>query len=632
MKRIFKYLTMTVLSASLFFYSCETTELEDLASPNALSADLADADLLLNQVQLNYLGAMQNMQGTSSDLARLTSMFGRNYYQNFSSGTASSMWSNLYSGMLPDIEAIELQNGEDNIYGYHLGISKTMVAHIMMLLVDSVGDVPWSQANQPTAYPSPMVDDDADVYAAAFALLDEAESYLQSSGGGDDLFYGGDAGQWIKVINTLRMRYHLTVGNYAEALAMDNIIATEADDLQFNYGTQDLQPNTRHPFYNSDYTDGGAAYYQSSWLMDLMVGDKTEWYGGAGLAYPGLGNEENGAAQAAITTDDPRRRYMFYRQQWVTPGQSAMLFAFDAGPWVWPLSWGGSSVDTENAVTLTCSTTNQPFHLEFTPDGDPTGSDAGMKGRWCATFLGYWGRHHGDDGGTPPDQFARTAFGVYPAGGSFDNQPDIPNWDNFGGLGAMGDGIKGAVGLGNGGQGAGIWPIHLASYSHFMKAEAAMWLGDAATAATLMEAGMNLSFQKVMSFGVIDPEADSNYFPSATEVSDFIQLKMGEFNAAPLTSQLDALGWPVEKDKLDILGEQYFVAMFGGANDAWNFIRRTGYPRTLSRGLMDNVESGPFPRTGTYPTGEISANPNILQRQDNTTQVFWDNGATNPAN
>ena len=90
-------------------------------------------------------------------------------------------------------------------------------------------------------YPSPMVDDDADVYAAAFAMLDEAESCLQSSGGGSDLFYGGDAGKWIKLVNTLRMRYHLTVGNYAEALAMDNIIATEADDLQFNYGTQELQ-------------------------------------------------------------------------------------------------------------------------------------------------------------------------------------------------------------------------------------------------------------------------------------------------------------------------------------------------------------------------------------------------------
>ena len=46
MKRMFKYLMITVLSASVFFYSCDTTELEDLAIPNALSAYLADVDLL----------------------------------------------------------------------------------------------------------------------------------------------------------------------------------------------------------------------------------------------------------------------------------------------------------------------------------------------------------------------------------------------------------------------------------------------------------------------------------------------------------------------------------------------------------------------------------------------------------
>jgi len=47
---------------------------------------------------------------------------------------------------------------------------------------------------------------------------------------------------------------------------------------------------------------------------------------------------------------------------------------------------------------------------------------------------------------------------------------------------------------------------------------------------------------------------------------------------------------------------------------------------------MDNAESGPFPRTGTYPGSEISANPNILQRQDNNTLVFWDSGVVNPQN
>ena len=627
MKRIFKYLMMTVIAAGTMFYSCETTELEDLVSPNALSPDLADADLLLNSIQVNYLGAMQDMQYNGAALGRISYMGGRVYYNNFSSGTVSGAWGSLYSGMLPDIAAIEAQNGEDNLLAFHLGISKAMAAHVMMGLVDSVGDIPWSQANNPGEYPSPSVDDDADVYAAAVAMLDEAESYLNAAGGGDDLFYGGDSSKWMKFVNTLRMRAMLTTGDYAGALAQGGVIDTADADMQFNYGTQELQPDTRHPWYQSDYTTSGANIYQSSWLMDVMVGDINEWYT-APVGYPGIGNEEDGAVQRAVQSDDPRRRYYFYRQGWITPGQAGMLYAFDAGPYVWPLSWGGNFEDTANGETLQCSLQLQPFHLDFTEDG----GDGTMVGRWCAGKLGYWGRHHGNDEGTPPDNFTRTAVGVYPAGGSFDNQPDVPNYDNYGSLSGTNAGIKGAVWQGNGGGGQGIWPIYLSSYSHFMKAEAAMWLGDVATARAMMEIGMQHSFNKVLSMGSVDPDADSNYFATATEVSDFIAMKLAEFDAAPVSNTSDPLAPSTTKDKLDVLGEQYFVAMYGGANDAWNFIRRTGHPRHLSRGLMDNNESGLFPRTGTYPSGEISANPNILQRQDNTTQVFWDNGVTNPAN
>ena len=627
MKRIFKYFIMTVLAAGTMFYSCETTELEDLVSPNALSPDLADADLLLNSIQVNYLGAMQDMQYNGAALGRISYMGGRVYYNNFSSGTVSGAWGSLYSGMLPDIAAIEAQNGEDNLLAFHLGISKAMAAHVMMGLVDSVGDIPWSQANNPGEYPSPSVDDDADVYAAAVAMLDEAESYLNAAGGGDDLFYGGDSSKWMKFVNTLRMRAMLTTGDYAGALAQGGVIDTADADMQFNYGTQELQPDTRHPWYQSDYTTSGANIYQSSWLMDVMVGDINEWYT-APVGYPGIGNEEDGAVQRAVMSDDPRRRYYFYRQGWITPGQAGMLYAFDAGPYVWPLSWGNNFEATANGETLQCSLQLQPFHLDFTEDG----GDGTMVGRWCAGKLGYWGRHHGNDEGTPPDNFTRTAVGVYPAGGSFDNQPDVPNYDNYGSLGATNDGIKGAVWQGNGGGGQGIWPIYLSSYVHFMKAEAAMWLGDVATARAMMEIGMQHSFDKVLSMGSVDPDADPNYFSTATDVSDFIAMKLAEFDAAPLSNTSDPLAPSTTKDKLDVLGEQYFVAMYGGANDAWNFIRRTGHPRHLSRGLMDNNESGLFPRTGTYPSGEISANPNILQRQDNTTQVFWDNGVTNPAN
>ena len=568
MKRIFKYLMMTVIAAGTMFYSCETTELEDLASPNALSADLADADLLLNAIQVNYLGAMQDMQYNGAALGRISYMGGRDYYNNFGSGTVSGAWGSLYSGMLPDIAAIESQNGEENLLAFHLGISKAMAAHVMMGLVDSVGDIPFSQANNPAEYPNPAVDDDAEVYAAAVAMLDEAESYLNAAGGGDDLFYGGDSSKWMKFVNTLRMRAMLTTGDYAGALAIGGVIDTADADMQFNYGTQELQPDTRHPWYRSDYTTSGANIYQSNWLMNTMLGDMAEWYS-APVAYPGIGNEEDGAVQRAVMSDDPRRRYYFYRQQWITPGQTGMLYAFDAGPYVWPLSWGGEPADTANGETLQCSLQLQPFHLDFTEEGE----DAyGMVGRWCAGNLGYWGRTHGNDEGTPPDNFTRTAVGVYPAGGSFDNQPDVPNYDNYGSLSGTNAGIEGAVWQGNGGGGQGIWPIYLSSYVHFMKAEAAMWLGDVSTARAMMEIGMQHSFAKVLSMGSVDPDADSNYFATATEVSDFIAMKLAEFDAAPLSNAHVPLAPTANKNKLDVLGEQYFVAMFGGANDAWNFI------------------------------------------------------------
>ena len=624
MKRIFKYLIMMVLASATMFYSCETMELEDLASPNSLSPDLADADLLLNNIQISFLSAMQDMQWNGASLGRISYMGGRVYYNNFGSGTISGAWYQLYASIMPDIAAIEGLNGEENLLAFHLGMSKAMAAHIMMGIVDSVGDIPWAEANNPTEYPSPSVSDDAEVYAAALAMLDEAQGYLDAAGGGDDMYYGGDASKWTKYVNTLRMRANLTTGNYSAALAQTNVIETAADDLQFNYGSQELQPDTRHPWYGSDYTTSGANIYQSSWLMDLMDGDQDEWMSLWTTWANSANYVQDGDAHNHVASEDPRRRSYFYRQTWITPGSNSLIF-YNGYSYAWPVEFGGDFTSSANGETLQCSLQDQPFHLEFTPDGNfaPLGSGVQI-GRWCGNFLGYWGRHHGNDEGTPPDNFTRTATGVYPVGGSYDNQPDVPDYGYWGSLGAL---PRGQVWQGNGGGGQGIWPIYLSSYVKFMKAEAALSSGDTGTAAMYFEQGVTESITKVLSFNSIDPDADSSQFPTSTKVAQFIVDRVAEFNAAPMTSTVGGPGnWPVEKDKMDVLGEQYFVAMYGGANDAWNFLRRTGHPRTLSRGLMDNTESGPFPRTGTYPASEISANPNILQRQDNSTTVFWDSG------
>jgi len=592
MKNIYKLLILTIVASGSMFYSCETLELEKLESPIALTN--ADPDLLLNSIQLDFKNSMAELNFEGSTTGRVLVMGTRNYFARYGSGTVSTTWNNLYADILPDITAIEAANSADNDLSYHLGMSKAMQATLMMNLVDYLGDIVYSEANNPGEFPSPKLDDDAAVYDAAMALLDEAAAYMSgaSAGTANDMFYNGDAGKWVKYINTMKMRANLTIGNYPAVINATNVISSTADDLEFKYGTQLIGPNTRHPDYNGDYTASGTGIYHSIWLMSMMVGQYGDFT-------PLIGGPE----------PDPRRRFYFYRQNWGTPGNYSLY------------SSGGSTFlynTAPNGETLQCSLQTVPSHLEFTPD----------ENYWCSVQMGYWGRSHGNDEGTPPDGFLKTASSVYPAAGSFDGAPDV-----FVYTGTFPNYNEQFVALGAGGVGAGIEPIMLASFVDFYRAEAYLASNDPVNAATYLEAAISKSIAKVQSFGDVDGAANSAALASArnpARIATFIAETMAAFNSAPTTSALDGFGWPVEKDKMDILGEQLAVAQFGAGNDMFNFIRRTGHPRTFARSLEGSP--GLFPRSVLYPSSEVSANPSINQKTDLATKVFWDQGVTNPAN
>lgn len=433
MKKLYKFLLISVLSSITLFYSCDTLELEQLTSPNALSTDQADPDLLLNSIQLSYRVSQRTFQANSAELGRISYMSGRTYLENYGDGTVGGPWSSFYSNNLPNLQAIAALNEDPaKDYSYHLGMAKTMQAHTLMQLVDFLGDIPFSEAGQPSEFPKPKVDDDESVYNAAIAMLAEAKTHFEGTSGigtGTDLFYGGDATKWIKLVNTLQMRANLTTKNYAAVVSATNVIESAEDDFQFNYGTNVLSPDTRHPNYASDYTSSGANIYQSNWLMSQMIG-----------SFP-FGDFSG--------STDPRRRYYFYRQSFNTPGSISIFrdILGRFGPAGAAYLYDGDG----NGETLSCSLQDAPLHLQFTPDEEI----------WCSMPLGYWGRTHGNDEGTPPDGFTRTAVGVYPSGGSFDGYPDAApfeaqfdsNGDYIGYVASINKLYSQAVGLGNGGAG-----------------------------------------------------------------------------------------------------------------------------------------------------------------------------------
>lgn len=267
---------------------------------------------------------------------------------------------------------------------------------------------------------------------------------------------------------------------------------------------------------------------------------------------------------------DPRIMFYFYRQSNATPGID------------------GAPADEE---TLECGLQNPPAHY--------TGHV------FCGVPNGWWGRDHGNDNGIPPDGFLRTLAGVYPAGGKLDD------W-SYGGQ---------KNGAGNGGN--GITPIMLASWVDFMRAEVALAVNtDAATAKTLMSSGMAKSMDKVTTFSPL-----TTRFVGVTDFNfGGLSGMIARFNAS-----IDA-DWAAaanDDERMNILAKQYFVSTYGNSIDAYNFYRRTGFPRDL----QPNIEPSPgtFIRSFFYPAAYANTNSNATQKSGVNVQVFWDNNPASPA-
>ena len=232
---------------------------------------------------------------------------------------------------------------------------------------------------------------------------------------------------------------------------------------------------------------------------------------------------------------DPRINYYFYRQVDNTPG-------FD------------SAADEE---VLECGLPGYYVPPQLRGDNSPFCAPTNSASK---PANGYWGRDHGNDNGIPPDGFKRTLRGVYPAGGAFDDSSFAGKVD--------GDGFGGA----------GITPIMLSSWMHYMNAEVAVNNGGDPTNETLT--ALEQALYKTDDLG--GPALTSD------DVSNYIAAFTSDWNSASSLA-----------DKLDMWATEFFISLTGNGIDAYNSYRRNGFPRSL----QPNIEPDPgqFPLSQYYP-------------------------------
>lgn len=135
----------------------------------------------------------------------------------------------MYRDVLNDLqESKRLTSERETTPAFTETIKQNQIAVIELLevytwhvIVDTFGDVPYSEALQGIGNLSPKYDDDAAIYTDLFARLDAALAKLTSgaSFGGADLIYDGDVSSWKKFGNSLKLRMAVRVSDADNGLA-----------------------------------------------------------------------------------------------------------------------------------------------------------------------------------------------------------------------------------------------------------------------------------------------------------------------------------------------------------------------------------------------------------------------------
>ncbi|MDT0607927.1 SusD/RagB family nutrient-binding outer membrane lipoprotein [Croceitalea rosinachiae] len=546
--------------------SCETTELDLTLNPNALTEADLDADNLLVTIQESFArhingggsgeevfnAGNEGLDEMGMDLTRIGNFFGQLYNNQFQAATQDDEWNNAYRGVLETSEAL-ITVAEEQGLTRHIGMARFFQAYTYSSMVDFFGDIPFNDALQAReGVFAPTLTPGADVYAACFDLLDQADANFTNAAvrePANDLFYNNDFDKWQLATNTLRLKLLAQtrlVDSSAEAqfnaiIASGNYIQSTDDDFQFQWGTNQSQPETRHPRYVDGFSVTGSGDYIANWYMERM-----------------------------FEVNDPRLRYIVYRQTNGVPGSDTPPTAPDAGQ-------------------LGCSVITNP---------PPQYLAGGFT--FCSLDNGYWGRDHGSEEGIPADGFLRSTWGVYPFGGRFD------------------DSRFEEVGQDTGAQGAGITPILTAHLVQFLQAEMAMAAGNEVGAGTLLQQAVATHIDKVQNSGIVDPDADDSFEPTEQNVTDFLATVDASFQNANT------------EGKWNVLGEQFLRASVGMGIDAYNFYRRSNYPTVLQPNI--NPNPGTFMNSVFYPANSVNTNSNISQKPNNAVFVFWDTNGTPPAN
>ncbi len=268
-----------VLLVSLFLASCD---LDINTDPNEVNSDeLKLKDVL--PVAIYYTAESQY------NIAINFCQYSQHLASYFSGGIdthtptqLSGAWVTIYLKGLSTLKNLEDKANEENALHYR-GVTKVLIALNLGMATDSWGDIPYSEAFNPTEDLTPAYDSQQEIYQVIETLLAEAITDLQATDdsefqpGTDDLIYGGNLDNWIATAFALRARYAIHLTKREGSTAAINALTYLATAYGSNGQDFELEYNDRNfnPWYANivlSNNTGNFSVLISDQLVSLMNG------------------------------------------------------------------------------------------------------------------------------------------------------------------------------------------------------------------------------------------------------------------------------------------------------------------------------------------------------------------------
>lgn len=544
--------------------SCELTDLDINNDPN--NPESASLDLLLANSLLK--GADEFADNINEDLHGFMALLGVQGEDGFAldNNTYNLDWQLLYTGPLKDVEEIINIAETQGNNPHYLGIGQLLKAYYYALMVEMWGDLPYTQAFKADAeviIKYPEYDDDADIYANLIQLVDEALENLGKVSSVDvtgDPIYNGDIDSWIKMGKSLKLRMlintRLVQDNSAaitELINEGNLILEGGDDFTFQFSSINNPENeNRHPWYVDAYVPGT---YDFSYISHQLMVEMLDF-------------------------EDPRRPYYIKRQT------SSIL----------------NQDDPSDRLTTPCSQiTNCVYGYLvlnqniidrlYTDKGKIFGNDE------SAFLAGFFGRDRADATGLPLDGPLKSALGVYPIAGLYDDQPESAS--------------------NSAGTGAGIFPMITSEMVKFYIMEAILtgnYTGSLADVRTRLEEVIRDHISKVHAFGL---ENDPNGVPAVGEpIGPYVDESLEAATEAYVDLWLNRYdNAPTNNAKLNVVLKQAWFTNFGNGYEIYNAYRRTGFPSDLQSPLQPQRD---FALRLPYAQDDLNFNQSVTEGVRNT--------------